>query len=194
MTDRSRRRPQRPPILPAPPAFPRGPRLFQNPKGYPLRQGGPGEQPEGFPGSTPEWRLYWSAWPVFGLNGSARDQQEFRGYPDVFAFQDPFEGGRMGGPGGQVFDFVFYPSRFGLARVIRVQTEQWHYQADSEKQANDALLLGRAAQFYPVTDVYDFDLMQDDTGAQAIKTLKRALAGEIFENPITSGVTRRGGY
>jgi hypothetical protein len=180
--------------MPSPPAFPRGERIYQNPKGYPLRQGGPGIQPDWFPGSTPEWYLFWGCWPVFGLTGSARDRQFERGYPDVFAYQDPFEGGRIGGAGGQVFDFVFYPSRFGPGRIVRVQTEQWHYQAEAEKQVNDAILLTRAAVHYPVTDVFDFDIMQDPTGAQVIKTLKRALAGELFDNPITSGVTRRGGY
>lgn len=197
MTDRARRRrrPQRPQRLAAPVAFPRGPQLYQQPEGYPKRIGGPGDKPEDFPGSGAEWPIYWACWPALGLPGSARDTApDYRGFPDAFAFQDPFEGGRIGGPGGQVFDFVFYPSRFGPGRIVRVQTEQWHYQAGNTKQVTDALLLTRAAKFYPVTDIFDFDYMGDETGAAAVKTLKRALAGEIFLNPITAGVTRRGGY
>ena len=191
-TGSTRRRPVRPPRLPNVPSLPRGPKLYQQPKGYPLRYGGMGPAPGEFPGTEPEWRAYYACWRIFDVPGDPQDSgPDYWGAPGIFAFQDPFEGGRIGGPGGQVFDFVVYTTSQGTAIIFRVQTEYFHYQADNRKQVSDALLLARASRFYQVIDVYDYELMADETGEAAVVTIKRALSGQRAQNPLTAGVTRR---
>jgi len=172
--------------------MPRGPKLYQPPKGGPERQSGPGDPPPGFinsANSVPEWRCYWAAFKALKIDADPR-QPPFEGYPGRFAYQDPFEGGRHG-PGGQVFDFVFYSTRRGTPMIVRVQTDHFHYNADVQKQALDAYLLTRAARFYEIRDIYDYQLMADDTGESAVIALKNVLAGNDTENPLTANVARR---
>jgi len=185
----NRRRPVRPPRLPGPPSLPRGPKLYQQPKGWPKRQNVFVDIPGTFTGSAPEWRAYCSLWINLNLPGSPRNSgPDFRGYPHAFAYQDPFEGGRIGGPGGQVFDFTVFFTPKGQPLVIRVQGSYWHYGADAEKQARDFNLLTRAAQFYRIEDVWDYELMADDTGESAVKVIKAILLGFRSQSPITAGI------
>lgn len=147
-----------------------------------------------WPGSLPEWRVYCGIWKARQIDGDPRNPPSapgYRGYPGVFAYQDPFEGGRIGGPGGQVFDFTIFNTDQGEAVVIRVQGYYWHTQNDAELQARDALLLARASAFYRVVDVYDYEVMADDTGEAAVIAVKNALSGVIGSNPITAGLNRR---
>lgn len=185
----NRRRPQRPPRLPSSPSMPRGPKLYQPPKGWPKRNNIFVDVPGDFTGSLPEWRVYCALWVDLNLPGSPRDSgPNYYGYPEAFAYQDPFEGGRMGGPGGQVFDFTVYFTPRGESLVIRVQGSYWHYQADADKQARDFQLLTRGAQFYRIEDIWDYEVMADDTGEAAVKVVKSILLGYRSQSPITSGI------
>lgn len=194
MTGATRRRPQRPPLAPTPPAMPRGPRLYAPEKGGTKRNNVFVEVPGDFPGTVPEWRVYCASFKAYNIDADPRDYPsapDYRGWEGAFAYQDPFEGGRIGGPGGQVFDFVYYSTPRGVAMVVRVQTEYFHYLADNRKQASDAYLLTRASRFYEVRDIYDFEVMADDTGEAAVMALKNLLAGNTNENPLTANVARR---
>ena len=75
--------------------------------------------------------------------------------------------------------------------VIRVQGSYWHTDRGNRQQVNDAYLLTRASRFYEVQDIYDYEVMADDTGEAAVQTLKERLAGNVAENPMTANVARR---
>lgn len=190
----TRRRPQRPPLPASAPARPRGPRLYAPTKGGTKRNNVFVDVPDDFPGSVPEWRVYCAAFKAYNIDADPRDYPsapDYRGVEGQFSYQDPFEGGRIGGAGGQVFDFVFYSTRHGVAMVVRVQGSYWHTERGNKQQVNDALLLTRASRYYEVRDIYDYEVMADDTGEAAVMTLKNLLAGNEGENPITANVARQ---
>jgi hypothetical protein len=194
MSPATRRRPVRPPITPSPPAMPRGPRLYQPEKGGTKRNNVFVDVPDDWPGTDPEWRVYAASFKALNIPGDPRDYPSapaYRGIEGVFAYQDPFEGGRIGGAGGQVFDFVYYSTPRGVAMVIRVQGSYWHTERSNKQQVTDAYLMTRASRFYEVQDIYDYEVMADDTGEAAVMTLKERLAGNTSENPMTANVARK---
>lgn len=194
MSPSTRRRPQRPPLPASAPARPRGPRLYQPTKGGTKRNNVFVDVPDDWPGTVPEWRVYAASFKAYNIQADPRDYPSapgYRGWEGAFAYQDPFEGGRIGGAGGQVFDFVYYSTPRGIAMVIRVQGSYWHTDRGNRQQVNDAYLLTRASRFYEVQDIYDYEVMADDTGEAAVQTLKERLAGNVAENPMTANVARR---
>ncbi len=190
---RNRRDIPRPPSLKRPASLPTGPRLFRPPKdkGYISQTTTP---PDGFViGSTSrtEWMIYHAMSKIFGVPENPR-QGPFYGAPGVWDYQKNAIGGRRM-PGGAVIDFVVYPGlkTNGRLYAFRIQTEYFHNYADSEKQASDLLQSWRLAEYYAVVDLYDYEFASDPTNQAAIILVKRALNGETFSPPGSTGVVQR---
>lgn len=188
----ARRRPTRPPRLRKLPSLPSGPRLYQSTKAAP-RLGGPGEPPPGFitaTNSTTEWMVYWGLAKVLGLPKNPR-QPPFIGYPGLWKYQVPFEGGRHT-PGGQVVDFIIQASPFNPTPVaLRVQTERYHIFTDVAKQVLDRILLARLGKHYRLADLFEQDWVADKTGQAVIVAIKKSLFGGTASNPIRARTAYR---
>ena len=200
MTDRlilptmpnARRRPVRPPRLRGPVGLPRGPRLYRILKGYGLVHG-PGEPPPGFitfTNSLSEWFIYWALAKVIKFPRDPR-KGPYIGWPGLWSYQTPVDGGRAF-RGGQVVDFIVEPPvTGGETLAIRIQTERYHLFTDSAKHAVDELLKVRLARFGRVVDLFEQDFIHDASGQAAILEVKRALFGGHPSNPLRAGNARR---
>lgn len=179
--------------LRTPPVFPRGPRLFREPKdkGY---KGGAGIPPDMFldgNNSEYEWMIYQALASITGQPTDPR-QPPFIGAPGVWVYQKAWDQGRRE-PGGSVIDFMVYAGMADneVATAFRIQTEYFHIYTDSAKQAADVIQKNRLSEFFRVVDLYDYEFAWDITNQAAVILLKRALSGETFQDPITSGVAER---
>jgi hypothetical protein len=187
----SRRTQTRPPRLRSIPALPKGPKLYQQQEGAGLFTG-PGEPPPGFltyTNSRSEWVIYWALAKALGVPKDPR-QPPYEGWPGLWLYQRPYEGGRV--PGGQVVDFVVLsPATAEGDIAIRITTERYHVMTDAAKQATDRILLARLAGRFRVVDIYEQDFIGDRSGQAAVIEVKRALFGGQTSNPLRSGQARR---
>lgn len=188
----SRRSQTRPPRLRSFAVFPKGPRLYRQKKGYGQFYG-PGEPPPGFltyTNSKTEWWVYWALAKIVGFPKDPRTPP-YEGWPGLWGYQRPFEGGRARA-GGQVLDFLVYaPATSGGDIALRIQTERYHIMTDAAKQAVDRLLLVRLSSQFRVVDLFEQDFMDDPSGQAVIIETKRALYGGQTSNPLRSGQARR---
>ncbi|HXG72829.1 MAG TPA: hypothetical protein VNJ04_19715 [Gemmatimonadaceae bacterium] len=181
-----------PPRLRTPPALPRGPKLYREPKnrGY---VGGSATPPPGFLGATVsayEWMIYHAIAKVIGQPEDPR-LPPFIGFPGSWVYQKAFDQGRREA-GGAVIDFVVYAgNRTAVDTAFRIQTEYFHVFADAAKQAADTVQFARLAQFFRVVDIYDQDFAWDVTNAAACAIIRRALSGDIESDPISTGMAQR---
>lgn len=190
---RSRRDRIGPDPLRTPPVIPRGPRLFREPKDKGF-QGGAGIAPPGFLGgnnSAYEWMIYRALASVTGFPQEPREPP-FIGAPGVWVYQKAWDQGRRE-PGGSVIDFLVYAGMAdnAVATAFRIQTEFFHIYTDAEKHAADLIQKTRLSEFFRVVDLYDHEFAWDITNQAAVVLVKRALAGEVFQDPTTSGVAER---
>lgn len=188
----SRRSQTRPIPLRSFPVLPEGPELYQQKEGLGLHYG-PGEPPAGFltyTNSKTEWQIYWALAKIIGQPKDPR-KPPYIGWPGLWTYQKPYEGGRRLA-GGQVIDFlVYHPATSHGAIAIRIQTERYHIMTDAAKQAKDRMLLIRLSDQFRVVDLYEQDFINDPSGQAAIIETKRALYGGSTSNPIRSGRARR---
>ncbi len=174
--------------------IPRGPRVYQFSAGGEI-QGGYGEPPPGFMLATTsltEWIVYWAIWKALNLPGDPRDSgPPYKGQPPEFSYQDPFMGGRSL-PGGAVVDFIVWRVPTGRPVLIRLVTEYWHIFTTNAKQQADAWQSQRLMAQSDVIDLYDTDILGDETGQKAVIWVKNAL--RLIQRPdvIRSGTARRG--
>ena len=181
------------PWLRTPPALPRGPRLYREPKdkGY---RGGAGVAPPGFitsNNSEYEWMVYRALASITGFPETP-EEGPFIGAPGIWSYQKAWDQGRHE-PGGSVVDFVLYGG-FGGARVdtaFRIQTEYFHIYTDAEKHASDLIQKWRLSEFMRVVDLFDYQFAWDKTNEATVVLIKRALAGETYVDPTSSGVAER---
>lgn len=187
----NRRTQVRPPRLRSIPAMPTGPKLYQQKAGADI-QSGPGEPPPGFltyTNSMSEWVIYFALSKALGRPKDPR-KGPYQGWPGLWTYQSPFEGGRI--PGGQVVDFLVYaPATNGGDIAIRIQTERYHVMTDAAKQAKDRILLARLSGRFRVVDIFEQDYMGDPSGQAAVIEVKRALFGGQTSNPLRAGQARR---
>jgi hypothetical protein len=173
------------------PAIPRGPRYLQSLRKRAVRQTGPGLPPAGFLSSTNsvlEWYIYWALAKILRVPPDVR-QPPYIGWPGVWSYQAPYEGGRV--TGGQVIDFIVEPygtTREGIA--MRVQTERYHFYTPATKQALDRLQQFRLSRLYRVVDLPDTMFAGDESGQAAILLVKQALSG-FPSNPLRTGTLVR---
>lgn len=144
----------------------------------PEQQTGPGEPPEGFViGSTSktEWYFYWALEKVLGPPGY-----------ETWEFQQSMQGGRSM-LGGSVVDFVIYqPTRM---IGVRLQTYRFHLSASVHKQAHDyEQYLALSSPDLIVIDVFEDDIIHDDTGQDAIKIVLEVISGQERLNPLATGL------
>lgn len=190
---RSRRDRVAPTPLRTPPVIPRGPKLFREPKDKGFK-GGAGIAPPGFLGgnnSTYEWMIYRALASVTGAPADPREPP-FIGAPGIWVYQKAWDQGRRE-PGGSVIDFVVYAGMADneVATAFRIQTEYFHIYTDAEKHAADLTQKNRLAEFFRVVDLYDYEFAWDISNQAAVVLVKRALSGEIFQDPVGSGVAER---
>lgn len=137
---------------------------------------GPGEPPEGFVrGSTSlsEWILYWALTKILGPEG------------DVWEYQQSMQGGRHL-LGGAVVDFVIYQGAVVLG--IRLQTYRFHLSADAKKQATDLdQFLALSGPEVIIIDVFEDDIIKDETGQAAIRIVLDIINRRERINPLASG-------
>lgn len=189
----TRRSQTRPPRLRSFPVMPTGPRLLDFPKDFGKEYRGAGEPPPGFltyTNSYSEWVIYWALSKVLGVPKDPR-QPPFVGWPGMWTYQRPFEGGRIAG--GQVVDFLIDdPSATSTGAIaLRITTERYHIFTDAAKQATDRILLARLSGRYRVVDIYEQDFISDESGQAAVLEVKRALFGGATSNPLRTGQARR---
>lgn len=188
----TRRRSVRPPRIRSFPVLPKGPRLYQQEIGSD-RVSGPGEPPPGFltfTNSRSEWTIYWALSIVLKFPENPR-RGPFIGWPGLWSYQTPVDGGRAI-RGGQVIDFVVESPATGNGTLaIRIQTERYHLFAPTSKQATDQVLLTRLARFSRVADIFEQDFTTDDSGQAAVLEVKRAVYGGRPSNPLRANTARR---
>lgn len=177
------------------PTFPKGPRLYRQEPGSDIMSG-PGEPPPGFltfTNSRSEWLIYWALSKVLNYPKDPR-VGPFIGYPGLWAYQTPYEGGRAV-RGGQVLDFLIEsPSSIYGTVAIRIQTERYHDFADHAKKAKEVILMARTARHVRVADIHEQDFAdaeQRKTGQAAILEVKKALYGAKSSDPLKAGSARR---
>lgn len=192
---KERRRPVRPPRMRSIPTIPRGPRLYRQRPGSD-RISGPGEPPPGFltyTNSRTEWVIYWALSKVLKFPKDPR-AGPFIGYPGLWGYQTPFEGGRAI-RGGQVLDFlVESPSTNYGTVAIRIQTERYHIFTDEAKRAKERILAARVARHTRIADIYEQDITMGpnaESGQAAILEVKRVLFGGRPSDPLKAGTARR---
>lgn len=188
-----RRKQTRPPRLRSFSAFPTGPNylrtdnkandiyqlFFSPPPGFLT-----------FTNSRTEWTAYVAIWKVLGITRDVR-LGPFTGYPGLFDYQTPVEGGRAA-RGGQVVDFIIHGSATNNGEVaIRIQTERYHQFTDYAKHAADENLRIRLAKYSRVADLFESDLMRDPTGQSACIAAKQAIFGGTASNPLRASTARR---
>lgn len=190
-----RRRPVRPPRLRSIPSIPRGPRMYRQKPGAD-RISGPGEPPPGFltfTNSRTEWVIYWAISKVLKYPKNPRIGP-FAGYPGMWSYQTPFEGGRAI-RGGQVIDFMIESpnSKYGTL-AIRIQTERYHVFADYRKRAKEVILQTRVARHVRIVDIFEQDITMGpnaESGLAAIMEVKKAIFGAKAFDPLRAGTARR---
>lgn len=160
------------------------------------RKSGPGEPPPGFltfTNSRSEWWIYWAISKVLKFPQDPR-QGPFIGYPGLWSYQVPFEGGRAI-RGGQVIDFIIEsPATNTGTLAIRIQTERYHVFADERKKAKEDILQARVARHTRIVDILEQDFMMgpnSESGQAAILEVKRAIYGGRSSDPSKSGGARR---
>lgn len=190
----TRRRPVRPPRMRTFPVLPRGPRLYRQSPGSD-RMSGPGEPPPGFvtpTTSATEWIVYWAISKVLKFPKNPR-QGPFTGWPGLWSYQTPFEGGRAI-RGGQVIDFIIESPSTNYGTVaIRVQTERYHLFTDERKRAKEVILQARVGRHVRIEDIFEQDIVGKgkEDGQAAVLDIKRILYGGSVSNPLKAGSARR---
>lgn len=178
----------RPPRMPTFVLFPTGPKALHLAQPV-LRLVGPREPPAGFISSStslPEWFLYWASAKVFNDPKDPR-QPPFYGGRD-WGYQLDQLGGRRE-KGGAVVDFIYYLA--GEVVGVRLQTYRFHLTAGAEKIAFDEAQRFSLASDMTVRDIYEEDVIEDETGQAAIKVLLDALGGRERINPLRLGTVER---
>lgn len=192
----TRRRPVRPPRMRTIPTIPRGPLMYRQTPGSD-RISGPGEPPPGFltyTNSRSEWWIYWAISKVLKYPKNPR-QGPFVGYPGMWSYQTPFEGGRAI-RGGQVIDFIIESpnSKYGML-AIRIQTERYHVMTnDAAKTAKEVILQARVGRHVRIVDIFEQDFMMGpnaDSGQAAVLEVKRVIYGARPSDPLKAGTARR---
>lgn len=191
----ARRRPVRPPRMRTIPTIPRGPRLYRQPPGSDIMSG-PGEPPPGFltyTNSRSEWWIYWAISKVLNNPRNPR-VGPFTGYPGLWSYQSPFEGGRAI-RGGQVIDFMIESPSTNYGTVaIRIQTERYHIMTDTAKRAKETILQARVGRHVRIVDIFEQDFMMGpnaQSGQAAVLEVKRAIYGGRASDPLKAGTARR---
>lgn len=178
------------PRLKRPPAMPTGPRMYRP---LPLDQQdvvqGPGEPPPGFVTprtSKTEWYVFWGLATIFKNPADPRQPPFLGGWPD-WTYQHAID------DAGAVIDFVVNnPGKSMNSVALRVVTEYWHLYTSAQKQATDEMQKEALSAYYTVIDLYDFDFINDPTGAATIVTLKNVLGMIERPNPLWLGTSIRG--
>lgn len=190
----ARRRPTRPPRLRSFPVLPEGPVLYQvRDDAYDSAYLQFFVPPPGFltfTNSASEWTIYVAIAKVLGWPRDPR-KGPYVGWPGLWTYQAPVEGGRAA-RGGQVIDFVVHGTSGSMGEIaIRIQSERYHQFTDAVKHAVDETLRVRLARYGRVVDVFEQDFMQDRSGQAACVEVKRAIFGGSASNPLRSGQARR---
>lgn len=177
------------PNLRTPTIIPQGPRLYKTPrdKGYISEFMNPA--PGFLTGQTSsyEWMVYLGFSKIFGLPTNPY-LPPFEGSPPTWGFQ-------VGDSqlGSSKRDFVVYPNRRtnGIQYTFRIQTEYFHNFTDSDKQAYDIMQAVNLSDYSTVVDIYDYEFADDPTGQAICILLKRAMNGELWSPPATTGFALR---
>jgi hypothetical protein len=179
----------RPPRLRRIPRENRGPkelRLWVEPERQSV---GPGDPPGGFVTGTTsasEWPPYWALAKIFNDPPDPR-QPPFQG-GQVWGYQVSLDGGRST-RGGSVADYVVWlPSQ---PVVIRLVTERFHLATNALKKAADRRQAMNLERFARVADLYEQDIIADQTGEAVIRHIVELLGGRERINPATAGTFRR---
>ncbi len=188
----ARRTQRRPPRLRSVPARPRGPERYYQAEGANIRSG-PGEPPPGFitfSNSRAEWWVYWALAKVLGWPKDPR-RPPFVGWPGLWTYQVPFEGGRTV-RGGQIVDFIVHGPITAQGDIaLRIQTERYHLFVDAVKHAIDFLLHVRLSRYQRTVNLYEQDFIKDPSGQAVCIEVKRAIFGGSASNPLRAGTARR---
>ena len=178
----------RPPRLRRIPRENRGPkelRLWVEPE----RNVGPGEPPPGFVTGTTsasEWVPYWAISKVFSDPPDPR-KPPFEG-GQLWDYQVSLDGGRRQ-RGGSVADFtVWLPSQ---PIIIRLVTERFHIATNALKKAQDRRQAMNLEKYARVVDLYEQDIIADQSGEAAVRRIVELLGGRQRINPATAGTFRR---
>lgn len=179
-----------------PTVAPRGPRLLR-------LDAAPGstnnflEPPDGWSGAFPggasrdEWGGYHALAIIFNDPPTPRKPPYVGGVNWLYQAADPLTGGRQA-VGGSISDYLIRESPItGKAMVIRLQTEFFHIMGAAEVIARDLYQKTHLSGYTQVVDVFSQWFMGDESGAAAVATFRRALAGDESANPITFGLGAR---
>jgi hypothetical protein len=143
-----------------------------------------------FTNSRSEWVIYVALSKVLGVPKDPR-QGPYIGWPGVWSYQSPFEGGRAA-RGGQVIDFIVHGSTTASGDIaLRIQTERYHQFTDDSKHAKDEQLKLRVARMGRIVDLFEVDFMADKSGQAACIQVKQAIFGGSARNPLRSGSPKR---
>lgn len=181
----------RPPVLRRPTKVPEGSRLYRYGREPKVKTGGPGEPPPGFLSPTvskSEWVAYWSLKRIYNPEEDPR-KPPFNGGLPFWEYQSMEYGGRN--LGGAVPDFVIHNTPSGRPILLRLQTERYHLFVTGQMHAYDALQKQRLLRDAEVVDIYEYAIVEDPTGAAAIKAIKNAIGLIELPNPLTAGTVRR---
>lgn len=177
-----------------PPRMKRIPRELRGPKELrlwvePERNVGFGEPPPNFVSGTTsasEWVMYWALAKAFNDPPDPR-KPPFHG-GQSWGYQIALDGGRSR-KGGSVADFIVWlPSE---SIVLRLATERFHVAAGPQKTALDRMQAMRLERFARVEEIYEQDIIADQTGEAAVRRIVEALGGRQRINPGAAGTFRR---
>jgi hypothetical protein len=146
-----------------------------------------------FPGgaSRDEWGFYHALAVCFNDPTQPRRGPFVGGLKWAYQTEDPVVGGRAD-VGGAIVDFLIRESPItGKALIIRLQTEFFHIMGAAETIARDLYQKTHLSGYTDIVDVYSQWFIGDETGAAAIATARRALAGDESASPITFGLGAR---
>ena len=170
------------------PVYAYGPRELRL-REEPRRNLGPGEPPPGFIRATTsksEWWMYWALAKIFNDPAEPRRPPFYGG--QKWGFQLAINGGRQV-PGGAVVDFIVYLE--GETIGLRLQTPYFHYLTSPLKQFLDEKQAGGLSRYMTVRDVFEVDILEDQSGSGAIRTIVGVLGGRERINPATAGTGRQ---
>lgn len=179
----------RPPSPPRRTQFPTGPKALRLEK---MKEyvGGPGAAPAAFTQglkSTSEWYLYWALSKVFKSPENPRAGPPFLGATDgSWRYQSQF--GARFTIGGAVLDFEI--AAHDPPMFLRLQSERFHVATLSGRHAFDEEQKRQVQRYgFLVIDIYEEDIIHDQTGVAAIMAVRNALNGIEALNPIVSGTS-----
>jgi hypothetical protein len=171
---------QRPPTMPKPVTFPRGPKWEQKLRKNATTITGPGQPPPGFVRGTTssvEWVVYWALFKILAPTRDPR-QAPFWGLDGVFRYQKAFNNGRE--RGGSVLDCHHeYGPKIRTRVGIRLQTTRFHEQAPAQQIMMDRMRRQWLSAQMTVIDLWDYEILEDNgtpgNGAKAIVGVKQAV-------------------